>query len=194
MSKCWCNSENIFVWFCGCCRCLNFKMLHAILRFVLGLVLPGAAVISSRASSCSIPQHMIKSTILRVVKFLHTQSSEPCVVLGCSSGGFCIKSGQRRSRSWHQACTCTLTPSIFVYASDFWACLVMLEWWRCYVVMLGDYNWASSYVGLVKVFGDATWPCAFCFSVCEIQENNKHICKLKQMMCFQGQGMHMIRN
>ncbi len=154
----------------------------------------GAAVISSRASSCSIPQHMIKSTILRVVKFLHTQSSEPCVVLGCSSGGFCIKSRQRRSRSWHQACTCTLTPSIFVYASDFWACLVMLEWWRCYVVMLGDYNWASSYVGLVKVFGDATWPCAFCFSVCEIQENNKHICKLKQMMCFQGQGMHMIRN
>jgi hypothetical protein len=30
---------------------------------------------------------MIKSTILRVVKFLHIQSSEPCVVLGCSSGG-----------------------------------------------------------------------------------------------------------
>jgi hypothetical protein len=117
---------------------------------------------------------MIKSTILRVVNFLHIQSSEPCVVLGCSSGGFCIKSGQRSSRSWHQACTCTLTPSIFVYASDFWACLVMLEWWRC-LVMLHDH------VHFVSVFVRS-------------KKTTSIYVSWSKWCVFRGKGMHMIRN
>ncbi len=59
--------------------------------------------------------------------------------------------------------------------------LVLYSW-------LGDYDWASSCVGMVKVFSDATWPDVSYFSCCEIQESNKHIQYVEANAVFWGVG------